>query len=178
MTDQIPPSSSPPPPQVNQDEKLIAALGYIGPFIPFFIVPLIIKPKSPYCKFHAQQSMVLFLMGIVVLVVLGTIRSIGSLLTLAIFAVHILAIYRAYQGDLWQIPFVSNFASKIDVDTLYGKAGIALSGISGLKEKAEGFAEKTGEAVKNLGKQEEDKVEPPSAPTQPLPQAPTKPPSA
>lgn len=143
-------------PQVQQDEKFIAALGYFGPL---FVIPLIIKPKSVFCKFHAKQSMVMFLVSILVLIVLASIPMIGSLLTLALFAVYILAIYRSYKGDLWQIPFISGFAGKIDVEMLYGKAGLAISNISGFKESVAGLAEKTQKTVENLGEQKETPTE-------------------
>lgn len=157
-------------PQYNaeEDEKFFSALGYFGPL---FIIPLIVKPKSPYCKFHAKQSMVLFLIFIVVLVILAAIPWFGSIFTLVLFALYVLAIYRAYKGDMWNIPFVSNFAGKMNVEMLYNKAGLAVSGISGLKEKAENLAEKAGEATKDLGKQEETKTPPPPAPPPPPTQA-------
>ena len=138
----------------DADEKFFAALGYFGPL---FVVPLIVKPKSAYCKFHAKQSMVLFLVSIVVLIVLAAVPMVGSLLTLAIFALYVLAIYKAYMGDLWNIPVVSGFAGKIDVESLYGKAGLAVSGISGLKDKAADVAAKAGSTMEKLGKQEDDK---------------------
>lgn len=141
-------------PQIQQDEKLIAAIGYFGPF---FVIPLVIKPKSVYCKFHAKQSMAMFLLSILVLVVLASIPMLGSLLTLGLFAVYILAIYRAYKGDLWAIPGVSIFAGKIDVEMLYGKAGLAISNISGFREAASGLVEKTQKTVENLGSQTEEK---------------------
>jgi uncharacterized membrane protein len=139
---------------VEQDEKFFAALAYV--FI-MFVVTLVAKPKSKYCKFHARQSMVLFLTSIVVLFVLAAIPWIGSLLTLGLFAVYILAIYRAYMGEMWNIPVVSTFAGKMDLDSLYGKAGLAVSTVSNLKEKAEGMATKATDAVKAAGKQEEEK---------------------
>lgn len=143
-------------PSVADDEKFFAALGYFGPL---FVVPFIVKPKSAYCKFHALQSMVMFLISIVVLVVLASIPMIGSLLTLGLFALYILALYRAYKGDMWKIPGVSVLAAKVDVNKLYGTAGLAISNISGLKEKASSAASGASEAVKNLGKQEEEKPE-------------------
>ena len=84
---------------------------------------------------------------------------IGSLLTLALFAVYILALYRAYKGDLWKIPGVSVFAAKVNVNKLYDTAGLAISNISGLKEKAQSAASNASETVKDLGKQEEEKPE-------------------
>lgn len=147
-------SPTPAPASVADDEKFFAALGYFGPL---FVVPFIVKPKSAYCKFHALQSLVMFLVSIVVLVVLASIPMIGSLLTLALFALYILALYRAYKGDMWKIPGVSVLAAKVDVNKLYGTAGLAISNISGLKEKAQDAASNASEAVKDLGKQEEEK---------------------
>ena len=153
---------------VESDEKFFAALGY---FAFLFVIPLIVKPKSAYCKFHSRQSMVMFLGAIVVLIILGLIPWIGSLLTLALFALYVIAIYRAYLGDLWSIPVVSTFAGKLDVDALYGKAGLAVGSISGMKEKAAQMANQAASAAKDLGKQEADKP----AAEQPAPQAPAAP---
>lgn len=162
----------------DQDEKFFAALGY---FAFLFVVPLIVKPKSAYCKFHARQSMVLFLVAIITLIVLASIPWFGSLLTLALFAVYVLAIYKAYHGDLWSIPLVSKYAGKMNVEALYSKAGLAVSGISGLKEKAQGFASQAAEGVKAIGKQEEAKPAVPQAlapSPQPAVPAPVLPPAA
>ncbi|MBI2638620.1 hypothetical protein HYW83_03455 [Candidatus Peregrinibacteria bacterium] len=154
-------------PSVEQDERFFAALGY---FAFLFVVPLIVKPKSAYCKFHAKQSMVLFLITILVFMILFAIPWFGSLLTLAIFAVYILAIYKSYSGELWAIPVISKFAGKMNVEALYGKAGLAVGAISGLKDKAEGLAAKAGETVKGLGAQEQ--AAPAQPPAQEAPVAP------
>ena len=169
-----PAPAAPVGPAADADEKFFAALGYFG-FL--FVVPLIVKPKSTYCKFHARQSMIMFLLSIVVLVFLAAVPMFGSLLTMALFALYVLAIYRAYSGERWMIPVIGGFAGKLDVDMLYGKAGLAVTGISGLKEKAETLANKAGEAAKNLGSQEEKKPEAP-APTPAVPTEQTPPPAA
>lgn len=167
--------SSPEVPQttaspVAEDEKFFAALAYFGPL---FVITLVVKPKSDFCKFHARQSMVLFLIFILFLMVLFAIPWFGSLMTFVLFAVYVLAIYRAYKGDLWNIPVVSKFAGKMNVEMLYSKAGLAVSGISGLKEKAAGLAEQAAKAAQSLGKQEEGpQAQPPAAqPPPPLPPA-------
>lgn len=151
----------------DYDEKFLAALGYFGPL---FVIPLLAKPKSQYCKFHAKQSIALFIISILVLIVLASVPMIGSLLTLALFAVYVLAIYQSYNGKAWAIPLVSVFAGKIDLNALYGKAGVALNSISGLKESAAGLADKATQAAQNLGKQEEK----PAVPEAPQEQAPEK----
>lgn len=153
--EQAQPQPSEAPKQLaDSDERFFAAVGY---FAFLFVVPLIVKPKSAYCKFHAKQSMVLFVISIIVLMVLASIPMIGSLLTLALFALYVLAIFRAYKGDLWNIPFVSNFAGKIDLNAMYNKAGLAVSNVSGIAEKAQSAVQKAGEAAKSLGDQEKAK---------------------
>lgn len=147
-------------PQAESDEKIFAVIGYLA-FL--FVVPLIAKPKSKFCQLHAKQSMVMFLITILVLVVLAAIPLIGSLLTLALFALYILAIYRSYRGDYWKIPVVSAFSEKIDLAALYGKTGLSIEQIGGLKEKMGELAGKVGEGVKKIGEQEAEK---PSQPVQ------------
>lgn len=138
---------------IEEDEKLFAAIGY---FAFLFVIPLIVKPKSAYCKFHAKQSMVLFLITILIFVVLFAIPMVGSLLTLGIFAVYVLAIYRAYKGEFWNIPLISNLTGKINLENLYGKTGSTLANLSsGLKETASGMAQKATDTLQKAGKQEE-----------------------
>lgn len=43
------------------DNKVLAALGYLGPMV---ILPLILKPDSPFVRFHANQSIALLLFSI------------------------------------------------------------------------------------------------------------------
>jgi len=143
----------PAPGSPDNDEKFFAAVGY---FSFLFVVPLILKPKSEYCKFHAKQSIALFLISIAVLFVLALIPSIGSIFTLGLFALYVIAIFRAYKGELWKIPMISNFAGKIDMNALYGKTGSTLGVISGLKEKASDMATQATGAVANLGKNDKE----------------------
>ncbi|GEM_PF-1694754 len=172
----LPPEQAAPPAAsgaVEHDEKFFAALGY---FAFLFVVPLIVKPKSEYCKFHAKQSMVLFLITIVTFMILFMIPWFGSILTLVIFAVYILAIYKSYSGELWAIPVISKFAGKMSVEALYGKAGLAVGALSGLKDSAQGLAQKAGQTVQNLGSQEQaPQAQQPEAVATPAPAVPTQP---
>ena len=143
---------------ITEDEKFFAAVGYFGFF---FVVPLIVKPKSAYCKFHAKQSMALFLVFILDLILLSMSRFFGSLTTLAIFAVYVMAVYRTYNGAPWNIPLISKFAGEMDID--------AFTSIAGFKKTAQNLAAKTEEALKTLST---------PSPSMPTPPAPPLPPSA
>lgn len=47
--------------QDAEENKVLAALGYLGPMV---ILPLILKPNSPFVRFHANQSIALLLFSI------------------------------------------------------------------------------------------------------------------
>lgn len=144
-------SSSPPQsPSPPSDERIFAALSYVA-FL--FILTIITKPRSEYCRFHAKQGMVLFLITIVVLMVLATIPFIGSLFTLALFALYVLALYRAYRGDRWKIPFIGDIAGKINLDELLGKAGLA-EAVGQLREQASAVAQKVSQSITQTGSSE------------------------
>lgn len=116
------------------EANLAAALGYIIGVLG--LINFIIEKENKFVKFHGIQS-VLYSVGIgavftvlwVVLIVLGIILSaisdvlgvlmwiINTLLFfgffLAIFGGLIYAAYKAYQGQMFKLPIVGNFAEKI-----------------------------------------------------------------
>lgn len=49
------------PDQDVEENKLLSALGYLGPMV---LLPLILKPNSPFVRFHANQSIALLLFSI------------------------------------------------------------------------------------------------------------------
>ena len=100
----------------EDQERFFAVLGY---FAFLFLVTFVAKPKSVFCQFHAKQSMVMFLTTFFVLVILAAVPMVGSLFTLALFALYVVAIYRSYAGELWRIPFISGVADKINLSFLY-----------------------------------------------------------
>lgn len=44
-----------------EENKALAAFGYLGPMV---ILPLILKPNSPFVRFHANQSIALLLFSV------------------------------------------------------------------------------------------------------------------
>lgn len=166
-------SLAPASPEVLADERIFAVIGYLA-FL--FVIPLVVKPKSKFCQHHAKQSMVMFLLFILVLVLLAAIPWLGSIFTLAMFALYILAIFRAYRGEFWNIPVISSLAGKIDVSTLYEKGGISMENIKAFKEQAQKLGSKVTESVQKLGTPPpQAPPAPPSAPpTTPQPPSPTK----
>jgi uncharacterized membrane protein len=98
--------------------KIAAAMGYI-PFLCF--VPLIIGDKSEFLVFHARQGIVITLITLS-LAVLGPVLTIfvpffGAMIALcldvALALMIILGAWRAYQGELWELPVVGKYAKMI-----------------------------------------------------------------
>ena len=101
-------------PQVKKDieeNKVLAAIGYISILC---LIPLLLKPKSQYAKFHAKQGLILvvgeiinsFLFFFPPLMILGSI---------ALLILSILGILKALNGEYWEMPYLGEYAKKINL---------------------------------------------------------------
>jgi uncharacterized membrane protein len=119
---------------IGLDANLAAALGYIIGILG--LINFLIEKENKFVKFHGIQS-VLYSVGVgaaftvvwIVLIVFGIVLSavsdvlgmlmwiFNSLLFLAFFLAMfgglIYAAYKAYQGQIFKLPIVGNFAEKI-----------------------------------------------------------------
>ena len=119
---------------IGLDANLAAALGYIIGILG--LINFLIEKENKFVKFHGIQS-VLYSVGVgaaftvvwIVLIVFGIVLSavsevlgmlmwiFNSLLFLAFFLAMfgglIYAAYKAYQGQMFKLPIVGNFAEKI-----------------------------------------------------------------
>lgn len=89
-------------PEVSQDDKLWALLGYIVPVIALLALLLEEKKERPFVRYHAVQALIL-----------GVITIVASATVCGWILVWIYAIYvgiRAYQGEWVEIPFFTDFA--------------------------------------------------------------------
>ncbi|EKD64215.1 MAG: hypothetical protein ACD_51C00046G0004 [uncultured bacterium] len=100
-------------PTITQEERILSALAYMSVA---FIIPLILKPDSKVCQFHARQGAGMFALCILVLIMLIAMPILGTLLFLGFFGLSVLAIYKAYIGDQWKIPVIGEFAGKVDLN--------------------------------------------------------------
>jgi uncharacterized membrane protein len=100
-----------PPGDVTQDDKLWALLAYaLTPIVPVIIMLMEDKKNRPFLRAHNAQALVWGLVNLV----LGTILS--SVLffcfgapSIIIWLVGVYWGWKAYQGEMVEIPFVSNF---------------------------------------------------------------------
>lgn len=97
-----------------QKYKVQAVLPYLFPIL--FFLPIISDKNSRFCKFHANQQLAWFIVGIVasiVIKVLSLIPILGaiccSLISLAFLIADILLMISANAGKAIRIPFVGNF---------------------------------------------------------------------
>jgi uncharacterized membrane protein len=94
----------------TSDDKLWAALGYAIVLIAIIMLFMEDKKSRPFIKYHAVQSIALW----VVYVVLGTIITtvtfgIGGICFAVAWLVFLYWAYLAYQGQLFEVPLVTNF---------------------------------------------------------------------
>ncbi len=101
--------------EAKGNENLMAAASYLLGFITGVIF-LLVEKQSKVVRFHAMQSTVLF-GGIFVLnIALGFIPIlgwlVGLLLSLASFVLWIVCMWKAFQGEMYKVPFVGDIAEK------------------------------------------------------------------
>ncbi|MDD5341650.1 MAG: hypothetical protein PHC97_04445 [Patescibacteria group bacterium] len=101
-------------PQVKKDigeNKIVAALSYISILC---LIPLILKPKSQFCKFHGRQGLILVIGEVInsVLMFIPPLFFIGSV---ALIVLSILGVLKALNGEYWEMPYLSEYAKKINI---------------------------------------------------------------
>jgi uncharacterized membrane protein len=97
------------------NENLMGAATYLLGFITG-IVFLLIEKQSKSVRFHAMQSTILFGGFFVLNIALGFIPIlgwlVGLLLSFAAFVLWIVCMWKAFQGEMWKVPFVGDLAEK------------------------------------------------------------------
>ena len=97
-------------PEVTSDDKLWAALGY--PIVLIAIIVLLMEEKKvrPFIKFHAVQSIAANVVFFVLATILAVVTlGFGGICAPLLWLVFLYWAYQAYQGELFEIPVVTNF---------------------------------------------------------------------
>lgn len=103
MSDQVETVSTP---DVSSDDKLWAALSYVfSPVIPIIMLLIEDKKNRSFIKFHAVQSLVI---GIVLFILVPIIATFTFGCGLILWFVMFYWAYKAYQGEIFDIPVVTN----------------------------------------------------------------------
>ena len=96
-----------------QDDKVIAALGYIGILC---LLPLLLKKNSPFAQHHGKQGLVITIAWVLlwignIIPVLGQIVwFVGSI---ALLILVVMGMMKAMAGETWVMPYLGKYASQI-----------------------------------------------------------------
>jgi len=77
---------------------------------------LILEEKNRFIRFHAMQSLVVFLGLFIVSIVAGWVPLIGWLISILIVPISLvlwgLLMFKAFQGELFKLPRIGEFAEE------------------------------------------------------------------
>ncbi len=97
------------------NENLMAAASYLLGFITGIIF-LLLEKESKFVRFHAMQSTILFGGIFIINLALGFIPLLGWLvglvLSFAAFIFWIILMWKAFQGEMYKVPFVGDIAEE------------------------------------------------------------------
>ena len=96
------------------NKKTAGALSYV--FGPVTGGIFLVLEKDPYVRFHAMQSIVFSVAAFVLNMVLGITLILAlalPLLWIVEFVLWLLLIYKAWQGQEWELPVVGKFARQL-----------------------------------------------------------------
>ncbi len=106
-------SQAPMSADVTSDDKLWSALGYPIVLIPIIMLLMEEKKNRPFIKYHAVQSIAINVVFFVVATILGIVTfGIGAICVPLLWLVFFYWGYLAYQGQMFQIPVVTDFIKK------------------------------------------------------------------
>ncbi len=96
------------------NKKTAGALAYVlGPITG---VVFLILEKDPYVRFHAMQSIVVFISLFVLQWFLGLtviLLLLVPLIGIVSFVLWLVLIYKAWQGEKWEVPVLGKFAKQL-----------------------------------------------------------------
>lgn len=101
--------------QLGLKKEVAGAVAYVlGPVTGIFFL---VTSKDPFVRFHAMQSTVVFVALFVLQWMLGItiiLLPLSALVGLAGFVLWLLCIYKAWQGEEWEVPVLG----KVSVNLL------------------------------------------------------------
>lgn len=101
--------------EAKGNENLMAAASYLLGFVTGIIF-LLLEKQNRFVRFHAMQSTILFGGIFVANLALGFIPIlgwiVGLLLSLVAFILWIVLMWKAFQGEMYKVPYVGAIAEK------------------------------------------------------------------
>ncbi len=94
----------------TSDDKLWAALGYPIGLIAIIMLFMEDKKNRPFIRYHAVQSIALWVVYVVLGVVITTVTlGFGGICFGVVWLAFLYAAYLAYQGQMFTVPLVTDF---------------------------------------------------------------------
>jgi uncharacterized membrane protein len=98
-----------------QNQNVMATVAYLGLFVTG-IVLLLLEKNNKFVRFHAMQSTIVFGGLFVLSFILGLVpvlgALVGSLLWIVGLILWIVLMYKAYQGEMYKLPYVGQIAEE------------------------------------------------------------------
>jgi uncharacterized membrane protein len=93
----------------DPNAKLFSILAYLGIL---WIVGLLAAKDDVFVKYHVNQGLLLFLLGVAgsivgIIPIIGAI--VGAIVSVVCFVLMILGIVNAVKGEMKPLPFIGNF---------------------------------------------------------------------
>ena len=113
--------------KVSDAERTLGAIAYVGPL---WIITRCLRAGSDYCRFHARQGCMLFLVeciaAVLMVVVNSTIGRVpifgpivvaisGFAIWTAVFLISLGGVTNAAKGKTWRIPFLGHHAEMLQM---------------------------------------------------------------
>lgn len=90
-----------------EQNKIIALLSYLWLLC---LVPLLLKPKSDFCKFHGKQGLVMCIAWLFI-----WIPFLGWLISIVLLGLSVWGIINVLNGQFKELPIVGNLAKKFNL---------------------------------------------------------------
>jgi uncharacterized membrane protein len=97
-------------PDMTDDDKLWAALGYPIPLVPIIALLMDEKKGRPFIKYHAVQSLAFNVaLWIIIFIFSFVTLGIGAICAPIFWLITLWPAYEAYQGKYSELPIITNF---------------------------------------------------------------------
>lgn len=98
--------------EITSDDKLWALLAYLlSPLVPIILLLMEDKKDRPFIRAHNMQALILGAVNLVIALLIGWLL-VPLCLNLAIGIYLIYCAIKAYQGELINIPVITDFVKK------------------------------------------------------------------
>lgn len=109
------------PVKTTQEERMWSAIGYVA-FLG--VVTLAMQPKSEFCKKHASQGIVLFVIWFIGLIILALpialVSGLGGILILGITVLAIIGIVKSLSSYEFKLPVLTDLAKMVPTGAIVG----------------------------------------------------------